>query len=105
MDDELNFRLQKATCAYGRLCVKVFENNNLAIHTKVLVYNAIILSTKLLYGCETWTLYRRQLRSLESFKPVNTNKTVQFIYMQFLLQVLPLQNWLVQPHYQLKDTA
>ena len=66
MDDELNFRLQKATSAFGRLRKKVFENNNLALHTKVLVYNAIVLSS-LLYSCETWTLYRHQLRTLESF--------------------------------------
>ena len=66
MDDELNFRLKKATCAYGRLRKKVFENNNLALHTKVSVYNAIVLSS-LLYSCETWTLYRHQLRKLENF--------------------------------------
>ena len=31
-----------------------------------MVYNAVVLSS-LLYGCETWTLYRRHLRSLETF--------------------------------------
>jgi len=30
------------------------------------VYQAIVITT-LLYGCETWTLYRRSIRRLEQF--------------------------------------
>ena len=34
--------------------------------TKVAVYQAVVLTT-LLYGCETWALYRRSVRRLDQF--------------------------------------
>ena len=39
---------------------------NLTIHTKIVVYNAVVIST-ILYGCKTWVPYRRHIRLLESF--------------------------------------
>ena len=36
------------------------------LNTKISVYKAIVL-TSLLYGCETWTLNKRQSRRLEKF--------------------------------------
>jgi len=33
--------------------------------TKIAVYRAVV--TTLLYGCETWTLYRHQIRKLDQF--------------------------------------
>ena len=50
----------------GRLSKRVFGNQNLTIHTKIVVYNAVFIST-ILYGCETWVPYRRHIRLLESF--------------------------------------
>ena len=44
----------------------MFGNQNLTIHTKIVVYNAVVIST-ILYGCETWVPYRRHIRLLESF--------------------------------------
>ena len=44
----------------------MFGNHNLTIHTKIAVYNAVVIST-ILYGCETWVPYRRHIRLLESF--------------------------------------
>ena len=41
-------------------------NQNLTIHTKIVVYNAVVISN-ILYGCETWVPYRRHIRLLESF--------------------------------------
>ena len=66
LDDEISYRVQQANRAFGRLSTRVFHNKNLTVSTKVSVYNAIVLSS-LLYGSETWTLYRQQMRSLESF--------------------------------------
>ena len=66
LDDELSYRLGQATRAYGRLSHKVFHNKNISLSTKVMVYNAMVLSS-LLYGSETWTLYHHQTRMLESF--------------------------------------
>ena len=39
---------------------------NLTIHTKIVVYDAVVIST-ILYGCETWVPYRHHIRLLESF--------------------------------------
>jgi len=36
------------------------------LHTKLAVYRAVV-TTSLLYGCETWMLYRKQLRALDQF--------------------------------------
>ena len=66
LDDEINHRIGQANGAYGRLRTKVFENRNLTLKTKVMVYHAVVVSS-LLYGSETWTLYRRQVRLLEKF--------------------------------------
>ena len=44
----------------------VFLNHDLKLQTKIAVYRAVCVST-LLYGCESWTPYRRQIRALEAF--------------------------------------
>ncbi|KAK0131440.1 Craniofacial development protein 2 [Merluccius polli] len=66
LTDEVQRRLNLASSAFGRLSDQVFTNRNLKIHTKVAVYNAVVIST-LLYGCETWVPYRRHVKLLESF--------------------------------------
>ena len=66
IDDEVNFRIGRASSAYGRLRTRVFENHGITFHTKVMVYLAIVIST-LLYGSEAWTLYRRPTKLLEKF--------------------------------------
>ena len=66
VDDEINYRICQATGAYGRLVNRVFKNHNLKLETKIAVYHAVVISA-LLYGSETWTLYRSQIRSLERF--------------------------------------
>ena len=38
----------------------------LALSTKLKVYRAVVLSS-LLFGCETWTVYKRHLKQLEKF--------------------------------------
>ena len=49
-----------------RLSKRVFGNQNLTIHTKIAVYDAVVIPTSL-YGCETWVPCRRHVRLLESF--------------------------------------
>ena len=44
----------------------MFDNKNLRIHTKIVVYNAVVIST-ILCGCKTWVTRRRHIRLLESF--------------------------------------
>ena len=65
--DEMQNRIRVAHAAYGRLTERVFENHGLHFQTKVVVFRAVVLST-LLYACETWTLYSRDVKQLEKFQ-------------------------------------
>ncbi|KAK3889203.1 hypothetical protein Pcinc_006774 [Petrolisthes cinctipes] len=60
-------RIRAAHSAYGRLSCRVFNNHALTMAKKIMVFQAIVLST-LLYACETWTLYRSDIQSLERFQ-------------------------------------
>ena len=66
LTNEIQRRINLASSAFGRLSKRVFGNLNLTIHTKIAVYDAVIIST-ILYGCETWVPYRHHIRLLESF--------------------------------------
>jgi hypothetical protein len=66
LDKEIAARIQKASQALGRLRTKVLQHKDIRLSTKLKVYNAIVLPS-LLYGCETWTLYRRHIKKLEQF--------------------------------------
>ena len=66
IDAEVNNRISKASSAFGRLRKTVWERRGIRQSTKVQVYKAVVLST-LLYGCETWTIYRRHEKQLQQF--------------------------------------
>ncbi|XP_056659429.1 uncharacterized protein LOC130455130 [Monodelphis domestica] len=66
LDHEINARIQKASQALGRLRCKVLQHRGVSTATKLKVYNAVVLSS-LLYGCKTWTLYRKHMKQLEQF--------------------------------------
>ena len=50
----------------GRFRERLWNNHNVSIRVKLKIYRAIILST-LLYGAETWTVYRRHVMKLHAF--------------------------------------
>ena len=66
LDKELGTRIGKASQALGRLRNRVLNQHNITLSTKLKVYNAVVFPS-LLYGCETWTLYRRNVKKLEHF--------------------------------------
>lgn len=66
LDEEIENRLRQASASFGRLKERAFFNKDLNIKTKILVYKAVCIST-LLYGCESWTIYSRHIKRLESF--------------------------------------
>lgn len=66
IDQDIQHRIKQASSSFGRMRNRVFNNNNLHLHTKVSVYKAICITT-LLYGCEAWTIYARHLKMLEAF--------------------------------------
>ena len=66
LDAEITARIAKATAAFGRLSKRLWTNNGIQLYTKICVYKAAVL-TSLLYGCETWTLTKKQIKRLENF--------------------------------------
>ena len=66
LDKEISNRIAKASASFGRLYKRVWRNKGLKLETKCTVYRAVVL-TALLYGCESWTLYSRHIKSLEQF--------------------------------------
>ena len=65
-DAEITTRIAKATAAFGRLYKRLWTNSGIQLNTKICVYKAAVL-TSLLYGCETWTLTKKQVKRLEKF--------------------------------------
>ena len=63
LDSELILRMGKASAAYGKLQERLCK-----------VYKAIVLST-LLYGAETWTVYRTQVKKLNA-APKGNNENI-----------------------------
>lgn len=66
LDTELQTRMSKAAAAYGRLRERLWDNNNVRAKVKCQVYRAIVIST-LLYGAESWTIYKAQVHKLHVF--------------------------------------
>ena len=64
--NQIQRRINLASSAFGRQNKRLFGNQNLTIHTKIAVYDAVVISI-ILYGCETWVPYRRHIRLLRSF--------------------------------------
>jgi hypothetical protein len=66
LDDEIAYRVARASAAFGRLKERVWERPGLSIGTKLKVYRAVVLPS-LLYACETWTPYSRHTKMLSAF--------------------------------------
>ena len=65
IDKELRTRTGKASAAFGKLQQRLWNNKHVSIRVKCKVYRAVVLST-LLYGAETWTIYRAQVKKLHA---------------------------------------
>jgi hypothetical protein len=66
IDSDINNRIRLASDSFGRLGDRVWNDCDITLQTKLIVYQAVVLST-LLYGCEAWTCYRHHIRKLEQF--------------------------------------
>ena len=63
---DLDNRLSKASSSFGRLSKRALQSLSFHLSTKIQVYRTVVVPT-LLYGAETWVLYRKQIRLLERF--------------------------------------
>ena len=61
LDEEIAARFQDASCAMERLRDRVFDCRDLTVETKLKVYNQCIIPL-MMYGSETWTLYRHHIK-------------------------------------------
>ncbi len=66
IDEEVNYRISRASSAFGRLYDKVWERRGISVKTKLKVYRAVVLPS-LLYACETWTVYSRACQTAQFF--------------------------------------
>nr|VZI31650.1 unnamed protein product [Spirometra erinaceieuropaei] len=66
IDDEVARRISKASQAFGRPQSTVWNSHGHTLSTKLKMYKTDILPT-LLYGAETWTVYKKQARRLNYF--------------------------------------
>jgi len=66
LEHEISLRMGKASAAYGLLKTRLWENHRVTTRIKCKVYRAVVLSS-LLYGAETWTVYRSQVQKLHAY--------------------------------------
>ena len=59
-------KIARASRAFGALCRPVFQDSNLSLKTKRMVYRAVVMGV-LLYGAEAWVNKRAVTRKLEAF--------------------------------------
>ena len=67
METNLAARLAQASGLLGFLRSPIFQCVHVLVHTKLLVYRAIVISA-LLYGAETWPMKVNRIRRLNTFR-------------------------------------
>ena len=81
-DKDLDNRLSNACRSLGRLS-KVWQDHCLRTSTKLKVYRVVIIPT-VLYGAESWVLYRKQTRRLEKFHQHCLRKILNIKWQEFV---------------------
>jgi len=66
IDAEILKRMAKASISFGRLRQRLWNNHHVSVKVKGKIYRAVVIST-LLYGAESWTLYRGHIKKLHAF--------------------------------------
>ena len=66
VDDEVNRRIAQASAAFGALHKNVWTRRGLSTSTKIEVYHAVVIPS-LLYSSESWTVYSRHVKQMNSF--------------------------------------
>ena len=66
LESELAYRIGYASTAFGKQQDTLWKNHHVSIRAKDKVYRATVLSS-VLYGAETWTIYRTQVKRLHAY--------------------------------------
>ena len=66
LDWEISFRMERVSRSFSALNECEWSQHGIKLHTKIIVYKEYVF-TDLPYASETWTLYKHQLKLLESF--------------------------------------
>ena len=90
LDKEIQSRIGKASAAFSKLQERLWNNKDVIIKVKCKVYRAVVLST-LLYGAETWTLYRYQVKKLHSYMMRHLRKIMNITWKDKIRNVVILE--------------
>ena len=66
IDADITSWIAKASAMFGCLSRRLWNTSDVHLSTKLALYKAAVIPV-LLYNCETWTMYRWQIRQLDSF--------------------------------------
>ena len=66
MDNKVEFNIGKVSSAFVSLYCRFRNSHDESLKTKIDIYKAVAV-TSLLYGVESWTLYRKHITQLDSF--------------------------------------
>ena len=87
---EISQRIRKAANAIYKLRKRVFDNRDLKKRTKIGVYRTVVIPT-LLYGSESRTPYRVQVRALEKFHQRQLRKILNIKWSDYISNVRVLE--------------
>ena len=66
IDDDITKRVGESSASFSRLQSQPWSECGISLNTKIDLYRAVVV-TKLLFGGESWTTYRRHIRKLDRF--------------------------------------
>jgi len=98
LDQELQLRMSKASQTFGGLRERVWDNGDLTIKTKCAIYQAIVLST-LLYGVESWTVYKTTAHKLNVFLTNQLRQILSVKWWHFVSNMKILQKTTITSLY------
>jgi hypothetical protein len=67
LDTEISYRISRAAMAFASLRSTLWGDRRISLHTKVRIFNAVVMST-LLYGSESWAALDSHVHRLEVFQ-------------------------------------
>ena len=80
IDDEIRRRMAMASASFRPLRQILWNNHDVSMRIKGKKCRAIVLST-LLYGAESWTVYRRQVKKLHAFMMRHLRSVMRITWM------------------------